>query len=826
MLVMKFGGTSVADAERILHAADLVRQEPRPVVVVTSALGGVTDELEALGADAAAGRTDEITRRLAALRDRHEATADGIAAAGTPRDALRATIDDHLDELDRLLQGVGLVQEISPRSRDLLVSFGERLAAPILATALRGVEVDAEPVDAREIITADHEGGQVVVDMETSRRRARDRLLPLVDRVVPVVTGFVAATSAGSTTTLGRGGSDYSATLVGSFVDAESVWIWTDVDGVMTADPRMVPEARVLDAITYREAAEMAYFGSRVLHPSTMIPAVDGGIPVRIRNTFRPDHPGTRITGAPSASALGVKVVTSVPDLALVTVEGNGMIGVPGMVRRVFAATASAGVNVYMISQASSEHNISFVVHRDDGPDVVRGLERELEPEMTRHQIDRVDTRAPVGIVAVIGEGMKGTPGISQRLFTALGVGRINVLAIAQGSSELNLSVVVADEDLPRSVGAVHSRFGLTRDTHLVVLGKGLVGKALLEQVVDVRARLADAHGIGLSVMGVCGSEEMLLAGAGLDDDVLRRITAGAPLAELGGAARPDDAELFRRVAEQRWLDVVVVDLTAAEHGPLHEAALRHGFHVVTANKKPMSGPLAQYRAILAAAADHGVGYHFETTFGAGLPALASLQDLIATGDVVHRVTGCFSGTLGYLCTELERGRRLSEAVAEAARLGYTEPDPRDDLGGMDVARKALIIARQLGGRLEPADIDVQGMTTPELAAVADPATFMDRLPEMDEAMAARVESARAEGKVLRFVATITCAGDDVAVEVGLRAVDAGDAIGQLSGPDNILVFETERYNDHPLVIRGPGAGAEVTAAGVLGDILKIVRAS
>ncbi|MHC5002532.1 MAG: bifunctional aspartate kinase/homoserine dehydrogenase I [Planctomycetota bacterium] len=826
MLVMKFGGTSVANAERLLHAAGLVRSARRPVVVVTSALGGVTDELIAVGDAARDGAAGAAERGLASIGQRHREAAAAIAAT-RPAGACCATarlVDDLLEELGRLVHGIGLVRECSARSSDLLVSFGERLAAPLLAAAIADGDVAATAMDARELIATGAANGASgpPVELAESRERCRAALLPLAARSVPVVTGFIARGPDGATTTLGRGGSDYTATLVGAFLDAREIWIWTDVDGVMTADPRLVAEARVLPAVTYREAAERAYFGSKVLHPQSMIPAVRQRIPVVIRNTFNPEHPGTRITDEPTPSTLGVKTVTAVPDMALVTVEGNGMIGVPGVMKRIFSTTAELDANVYMVSQASSEHNISFLVRRGDGDRVERALESEFERERARGRIDRIDVAEPVAILAAIGEGMRGRPGVSQRMFTALGRGRINVLAIAQGSSELNVSTVVHESDLHRAVGAVHSRFGLTRDTHLLVMGRGLVGRTLLRQIADARTRLAERHGIGLPVIGVCGRDEQLLRPEGLDEPTLRAIAGGTSLRELGGEARQDDATLLDRVAGSRWLDVVVVDATAADTAQTHLAALEHGFHVVTANKRPVAGPLPVYGRIVETAAAHGLGYLFETTFGAGLPALSTLQELTATCDEVRRVTGCLSGTLGVVCTALQAGQTLSAAVRDARDRGFTEPDPREDLSGADVARKALIIARQLGAELDLADVELEPLVPDAMLAETDVERFLDGLAGHDGAMTGRVEAAAARGAVLRYVADIA----PPKVRVGLAEVAASTPAGQLAGPDNILIFETDRYRELPLVIRGPGAGAEVTAAGVLGDILKVVRAT
>jgi aspartokinase/homoserine dehydrogenase 1 len=622
-----------------------------------------------------------------------------------------------------------------------------------------------------------------------------------------VVTGFIGASPEGATTPLGRGGSDYSGALVGALLAAREIWIWTDVTGILTADPRLVREARTLEQVSYREAAEMSYFGAKVLHPKTIGPAVTARIPIRIKNTFEPDHPGTLVAEETRPVPQGVKTVSSIHGLALVTLEGRGMAGVPGVARRVFEASEAARVNVMMISQASSEQTISLVVPAESAPQLVAALEERFALELARGALDRIATAPEIAIATIVGEGMAGTPGISGRLFGALGAVKVNVLAIAQGASELSISVAVKEPEARRAVRAIHSAFGLTRTVNLCVLGAGKVARAFLRQLDETRAAMERELGLELRLVGLATSRRCLcdLEGSGLAPARVDELLAAAP-------PRPSDDELLAKLESGRFTDLVLVDLTAAETAPLLARALAAGIGVVTANKRPLSGPLADWDALLAAARGTGARLGYETTFGAGLPVLHTLQELVHTGDRFQAISGCFSGTLGYLATRLEEGVPLAEALRGAEAAGLTEPDPRDDLSGRDVLRKALIIARSVGLRLEPAAVALEPFL-PELEAGLAPA-----LERHAPALEARARAARDHGATLRYVASIT----PERVEVGLRELPLSDPLGALRGQDNMLVYRTLRYSELPLVIRGPGAGAEVTAAGVLGDVLKV----
>jgi bifunctional aspartokinase / homoserine dehydrogenase 1 len=798
MIVMKFGGSSVSDRSRMEHVARIVARHGGSVTVVVSAMGGITDALLHAAAVAERGG-QELGERISEIAARHHAAA--------PDGASRAAIEPVLDELRRVLEGMRLLGEHTPRSRALLASIGERLAAPLLAAHVRCAGLAAEAIDARSFVVTDDEFEGAAVLPGATLEAAERVLAPVARRTTPVVTGFIGATAGGVTTTLGRGGSDYSAALVGKLLGAEEIWIWTDVNGVLTADPRLVKEARSLDQISYREAAEMSYFGAKVLHPKTMSPAVEAGIPIRVKNTFEPEHPGTLVTSSSRVLPQGVKTVSSVHDLALVTLEGRGMAGVPGVARRVFEASEAARVNVVMISQASSEQTISMVVPGADAPRLEAELGRRFALEMRTGALDRIALEREVAIASIVGEGMAGTPGTSGKLFGALGAVRVNVLAIAQGASELSISVALKESEVRRAVRAIHSAFGLTRRVNLMVLGCGQVGRTFLRLLGETRRSMEAGLGLELRLVGLATSTRLLLEEGGLDP--------GEAVAALEGASpRPSDEELLARLHEARCSDLILVDLTAADTADLQRRCLASGLHVVTANKRPLSGPLADYEALLEASRCTGAQLEYETTFGAGLPVLHTLKELVQTGDRIELITGAFSGTLGLLCTRLEEGAPLDVALREATAAGLTEPDPREDLSGRDVMRKALIIARTVGMRLEPGAVALSPLV-PDLDGPLEVA-----LSRHGEELSRRVAAEAARGHVLRFVASIS----EARVEVGLAGVPLASPLGSLRGRDNMLVYRTARYRELPLVIRGPGAGAEVTAAGVLGDVLKVAR--
>ncbi len=822
LFVLKFGGTSLRDTEAISQVMEIVQTQARvgPLVTVVSAVSGVTDRLLEVGRKALGRKRRQVESELDALRSLHLESFVPLASAG-PHEWIGRFLDLQFAEIGAITEGIQLLGEFSDRTRDRLLSYGEILSSGLLARALKDRGGPFRHADARDWIVGDWSPRGVLVDAPRTEALIRERLLPLLrKRLSPIVPGFICRTTDGQTGTLGRNGSDYSASIIGAALQAREIRIYTDVDGVMTADPNLVSEAAVLRQISYQEAAEMSYFGAKVLHPKTMIPAVVKRVPIRIKNTFNAKAEGTLITER-SLRRSPVKTVTSARDLTLLNIQGNGMVGIPGVTSRLFDVMSRENITVMMISQSSSEHSICLVIPARDANRAVHALRREFQLEIDRNLIENIQAVRNVALVSIIGAGMRGMPGTSGKFFEALGKCRINVLAIAQGATELSISAAIPEKDYRHAVQAIHTAFGLTRDLNVFLFGCGLIGRTLLKQINENRAQIARSMQVNLRVLGVVNSRTLLFSGPGLSSEELNSLGAGMPLDRIPGSeTKPGITEMFDRIAGTFRSDVVLVDATGAELAPIHIEGLKRGFHVVTANKRPLTSRLADYVEIQSLRRRRGLYYQYEATFGAGLPLLSTLQDLINTGDRVLDVQGCLSGTLGLICSRLDEGQTLSSAVAEARSLGYTEPDPRDDLSGIDVARKSLIIAREVGVFVEPEEIRLKALIPSLFFRLPSADAFLKRLPTVDAKMRKLARESHAEGKVLRYTVDINERG----CEVGLKKVPKESPIGRLSGPDNILVFKTTRYFDHPLVIQGPGAGAGVTAAGVLGDLLKIAK--
>lgn len=807
-VVHKFGGTSVADAERYRHVAQLLLARDETVqVTVVSAMKGVTDALIGL-AKAAAAADPAWDDHWHELRARHRGAA--AALLGEQSGVTIEWLDARFERLREILAALAVIGELPQEVLDRVQGLGEVFSAHLLGHHLQVLGEDADVLDARDVLVVNH--GELGVDVDWKSSAAK---LALWRESHParrlVVTGFVARDRKGNITTLGRNGSDFSGAIFAALFAADELHIWTDVDGVLSADPRVVPEAVQLDALSYDEACELAYFGAKVVHPQTMSPAIERGLPIIIRNTFRPDHPGTRIT-TDSSSSGPIKGLTLSADLAVLNVEGTGLIGVPGTAERVFSALRNAHVSVVMISQGSSEHSICCVVKQAEAEFARDALTQAFSHELAAGQVQRVQLTTGVSVLAAVGDGMAGQPGVAARLFESLGRAQVNILAIAQGSSERNISVAIEAKDATKALRAAHAGFWLSPQTFSVgLIGPGNVGAALLEQLYASEAALLARAKLDLRLRAVASRNRMVLDQRGIH---------GNWKAAFDSAALPNDLDLFtEHLLSARLPHTLIIDCSgSAEVADRYAGWLAAGIHVVTPNKQAGSGPLARYQAIREAAASTGARFRYEATVGAGLPVITTLRDLVDTGDDVTAIAGIFSGTLAWLFNKYDGSVPFSELVTQARGMGYTEPDPRDDLSGVDVARKLVILAREAGYELSLEDVAVESLVPAALqgASVED---FMARLHEVDAGFAQRLADARSRGSVLRYVAQFKPGQQP---SVGLVELPGEHAFANLRLTDNVVQFTTRRYCDNPLVVQGPGAGPEVTAAGVFADVLRV----
>jgi aspartokinase/homoserine dehydrogenase 1 len=828
--VHKFGGASLADGPSMRQAVTILRAQSGPKVAVVSAMSGVTDGLLSIAAKALAGDQEGVAAGIEALSDRHTAAARFLLPAGTLRRAFLAELAAELEELAALAKGLAILNELTPRSSDTVVSRGERLSARLFAASLATTGVRAEYVDARELIKTDGRHGNAFPDLTATDESVARRLPPmLAEGIVPVVPGFLGATPEGRIATLGRGGTDLTATLLGRSLDAARICLWKDVPGLLTANPKVVTDARVIPQLNAREAAELAYYGAKVLHPRSLIPlAGRSKVPLFIRPFQDPEAPGTEISTERTLLHYPVKAVSAIREQAIVTVSGKGMLGVPGIAARTFAALEREGISVSLISQASSEHSICLTVPESDALRAQASLREAFKPELARREIDNVTVRHAVTTIAVVGLGVPGTPGVGSQVFTALAEAKINVIAIALGSSELNLSLVVSRDHADAALRAVHDSFKLAKigggaaargkRIDVVLLGFGWIGRELAGLIAKRRGEQP------VRIVAAIDRKGYVFSPDGLSPAALRRHVQakwdGLSLADVPGGRESDPEEAIEEIAGHALTNPVLVDVTAHETMGLLEQGLASGMNLVLANKRPLSGPKAKASGLREAAAAAGRKLLFEATVGAGLPVMDTFRKLQESGDKVERIEGCLSGTLGFLLTEINRGQPFSAALEKAMKLGYTEPDPRDDLSGLDVGRKALILGRLLGFTGELADVTIESMV-PEEARDLPLAEFLGRLAEFDTHFADRAEAARERGAQLRYVARVTRRK----ISVGLFEAPPASPFAGLSGTDNQVVFTTARYKSNPLVITGPGAGPAVTAAGVLNNILELAGA-
>ena len=834
--VHKFGGAALADPSAFRHAAHIVATHggPHPVIVV-SAMRGVTDALSI----AAISPAPKARAMLATLESRHRAVAMGLSSDAGTRATLSATIATVFAELTRICTARRRGQ-LEPAERDFVISRGEVLAVTLAVAALQQRELRAVAIDPTKLIYTDGIAGSAAPDLVKTTAAAAKYLMPrILKGAIPVIPGFLGRGKKGVVVTLGRGGSDVTATLLARALRANTVMLWKDVPGLLTADPRVVPDARLIPSLHVREASELAYHGAKILHPRALI-----GLPATTRLFLRPladpKAMGTEISAYATAGvrkrgvpALPVKALAVITDQALVTIVGNGMVGLPGVAARALGALEQMSISVSLISMASSEHSLCIAVPGTRATAVVSRWKEVFAAEIARRDIDGIEVRRNVATLAIVGLGMAGTPGVSARLFDALAGSRINVVAIAQGASEMNVSVVIDDRAAAVAQRAVHAAFRLDKigggdagarlHSDIIVLGFGAIGRELALQLAQRRTPDGGRLTAPVRVVAVIDRSGYVFNPQGLTPRKLTALAeakaAGKPLALQADGVRATDEAALRAIATHALERPIVVDVTASETSGTLEAALNAGMDLVLANKRPLVTSARHGKGLAAVARARGRRMLHEATVGAGLPVIDSINKLVASGDTILQIEGCPSGTLGFLFSEMSRGTPFSVALQSAMSKGYTEPDPRDDLSGMDVARKALILGRLLGYTGELQDIKVESLVPVPLRKLSLP-DFLARAGEVDADWASRVRNAQTRGEVLRYRIIVT----SKTVRVGVIAVDASSPLGSLGGTDNLFSFTTARYRTNPLVITGPGAGAGVTAAGVFTDVLTLAE--
>jgi aspartokinase/homoserine dehydrogenase 1 len=814
MKVLKFGGSSVAKPERIQNIIQILKKgyfdKKIPFTVVFSAFGGVTDSL--LDMSKRAENADASYMVLfEQFKSRHLESAKKLLSPEHFQDILPA-LEESGNALLNLLKGICLVRESSTRTTDYVVSFGERASNFIIAHALSAAGMPADFLDARCIIKTDKTFGAAKVNFEATNALIAEHYKAHPN--IQVVTGFIASTMGGLTTTLGRGGSDYTAAILAAGLDAESIEIWTDVDGVLTADPRKVKQAFTIPTMTYAEAMEMSHFGAKVIYPPTLQPALAKKIPMYIKNTFNPQFIGTYISMQSDPHGHDIKGISSIGNISLLTLQGSGLFGTPGIAGRLFGALAAGGINVILITQGSSESSISWAVMPPDAKRSKRIVEKAFEFEMQNGSVDAIKTEADLAVVAVVGENMRYRPGIAGRLFQALGKNGVNCVAIAQGSSELNISVVINRENETKALNALHEAFFLsdTKTLHIFMVGTGLIGSTLLSQMQKQAGFLRENRAIEIKVIGLSNTTKMVFENEGISlkkwKSVLDASTDGAILAQF-----------VSKMKSMNLPNSIFIDCTA-DYAPANHYAeiLEASISIVTPNKVANSSEYVKYLNLNQIARKRGVKFLYETNVGAGLPVISTLKDLLLSGDEILKIEGVLSGSLSFIFNNFKQNSVFSEIVKQAGVLGYTEPDPRIDLNGIDVRRKLIILARESGLAMEAADVTIHNLLPESCQKAETVSDFFEQLQLSDAYFNKMLQDAESEGCVLRMIAKI----EGGKASIGLEKVNSQNPFYMLSGSDNMIVFTTERYRERPLVVRGPGAGAEVTAAGVFAEVITI----
>lgn len=810
MKVLKFGGTSVGTVKSLTHVKRIVESEEEPVIVVVSALGGITDMLIATARMASKGDTSYL-QNYAKIIERHNDVINGMV----PKDKLldvHSVVDPLLEELGNIYRGVALIKDLSSRSLDIIVSYGERLSSAIISRIIDS----AQYFDSRNFIKTVRQFNKHVVDFPTTESLVRS----VFDRFsgkVAVVPGFISSDKEnGDITNLGRGGSDYTASIIAASLNARLLEIWTDVDGFMTADPRVISNAYVIDQLSFVEAMELCNFGAKVVYPPTIYPVFHKNIPIIIKNTFNSAAPGTKISNdVVHEDSRAIKGISSSSDTSLVTVSGLGMVGVIGINSRIFQCLAQNGISVFLVSQASSEHNTTFALKSDDADLAVAVLNKEFEKEIEIGEITSITAEKNLATVAVVGENMKHTPGIAGKLFNSLGRSGISVIACAQGASETNISFVVNGDNLRKTLNVIHDSFFLSeyQVLNLFIVGVGHVGKRLIEQIRHQQSNLKDNKALELNVVGVANSHHCIFDRNGIDIEHYADILGKSEM-----VASP--TTICDEIIKMNIFNPVFVDCTATKDiAAMYDRLLSHNVNVVAANKLAASSKYDNYKKLKQIARKRDVKFLFETNVGAGLPIINTINSLINSGDKILKIEAVLSGTLNYIFNVLSEKVPLSKAVMMAKEAGYSEPDPREDLSGKDVVRKLVILSREAGYRIETEDVK-KNLFVPESLMQGTTEDFFKNIASIDDEFEKRRAATVQSGRALRFVARL----ENGEATVGLEKVASDSPFYSLESSNNVILITTERYKEYPMEIKGYGAGAEVTAAGVFADIISIAN--
>ena len=809
MKVLKFGGTSVGSVKSILSLKKIVETEARtqPVVVVVSALGGITDKLIATSQMALKG-DDKWREEFDAMVTRHHQMIDTIITDDKKRVDLFNKVDQLFDQLKSIYYGVYLIHDLSKKTENAIVSYGERLSSNIVATLIKG----GKRMNSRDFIRTEQKNGKHRLVADLTNQLVREAFKDMPE--VAVVPGFISRDKDTSeTTNLGRGGSDYTAAIIAAALDAEVLEIWTDVDGFMTADPRVIKTAYTINELSYIEAMELCNFGAKVIYPPTIYPVCVKNIPIKVKNTFNPEHPGTLIKDHIENDQKPIKGISSIKGTTLITVTGLSMVGVIGVNRRIFTTLANKGISVFMVSQASSENSTSIGVRDEDANDAVEVLNAEFAKEIETGAMFPMHAESGLATIAIVGENMKHTPGIAGKLFGTLGRSGISVIACAQGASETNISFVVDGKFLRKSLNVLHDSFFLSeyKVLNLFICGVGTVGGKLIEQIRSQYETLMQRNGLKLNVVGIASSKAGIYDRDGIDLENYR---------ELLKAPEAQGKNLRDEVIGMNIFNSVFVDCTASKDiAALYQSFLEHNISVIAANKLAASSDYANYMKLKKTARDRGVWFRYETNVGAGLPIIGTINDLRNSGDKILKIEAVLSGTLNFIFNEIAADVPFSETVRRAKEQGYSEPDPRIDLSGTDVVRKLVILTREAGYKVEQADVE-KHLFVPNEYFEGTVDDFWKKLPELDADFEARRQKLEAEGKRWRFVATM----ENGQTNVALREVDINHPFYRLEGSNNIVLLTTERYKEYPMLIQGYGAGASVTAAGVFANIMSIAN--